>query len=50
MPWYLLPASNQNEVCTAIHWFQHGSLYAIGPFDKLNFETASNVSHRNSVD
>lgn len=44
MPWYRLRSIHQLEVCSVMHWYQNGMRFTIGPFDELNFETASDVS------
>lgn len=43
MPWYSLPATYQKQVQCAIHMIQHGGSLTIGPFSKLNMETAADV-------
>lgn len=44
MPWYLLPVKSQIQVCSAMHMIQNGASLTIGPFSKLNMETATDVS------
>lgn len=43
MPWYLLPLKHQKTLATAMNRVQNGTTLTIGPFDELNFETATNV-------
>lgn len=43
LPWYLLPLKVQKDVAHLLNRAQNGTVLTIGSFDRLDYETATNV-------
>lgn len=43
LPWYLLPLQNQKDIAHILNRAQNGTVLRIGPFSRLDYETATNV-------
>lgn len=46
LPWYFLPINSQKDISHILNRAQHGTVLRIGPFDRLDYETATNVSKK----
>lgn len=43
IPWYLLPLKNQRDIAHFLNRAQNGTVLRIGPLNRLDYETATNV-------